>query len=116
MNLPDLAKSYVRTVVPVVVGLIITLALKAGVNLHGYAPEITAAVTALYYGLARLLEAKLSPAFGWLLGYASPPKYPAPAPAPAAKQAGYGVIELVVGVLLCVFLAVVILIFAQHIH
>lgn len=88
MNLSDLAKSYVRTVVPIIVGLVISLGLRAGVNLHGYAPEITAAVTALYYGLARLLEAKLSPAFGWLLGYASPPKYAPATPAPA-KTAGF---------------------------
>lgn len=89
MNLSDLAKSYVRTVVPIIVGLVISLGLRAGVNLHGYAPEITAAVTALYYGLARLLEAKLSPAFGWLLGYASPPKYAPATPAVPAKQAGF---------------------------
>lgn len=72
----DLAKSYVRTVVPVVVGLVVSLALRAGVDLHGYAPEITAAVTVAYYTLARAAEHYLSRQFGWFLGAAGGPRYP----------------------------------------
>ena len=75
MTFTDLAKSYVRTVVPILVGLVISLALRAGVDLHGYGPEVTAVVTAAYYCVARAAEHYLSPRFGWLLGVAAPPKY-----------------------------------------
>jgi len=75
VNFNNIAKAHVRTVVPVLVGLVITLALRAGVDLHGYAPEITSAVTAVYYSLARLAEEYLSPRFGWLLGVAAKPHY-----------------------------------------
>jgi hypothetical protein len=76
VNLTNLARSYVRTVVPVVVGLVVSLALRAGVDLNGWTPEITAAVTFLYYALARYLEEHVSGQFGWLLGSATPPHYP----------------------------------------
>lgn len=75
MNFNDLAKAHVRTIVPAIVGLVITLALRAGVDLHGYAPFITTAVTAVYYSAARLAEEYVSPRFGWLLGVATKPKY-----------------------------------------
>ena len=78
MTFTDLAKAHVRTIVPVLVGLVVTLALKAGVDLHGYASEITSAVTALYYSAARLAEHYLSPKFGWLLGVAAAPVYTKP--------------------------------------
>lgn len=78
MTVTDLAKSYVRTVVPIVVGLVVTLGLRAGLDLHGYTPVITAAVTALYYAAARAAEHYLSPKFGWLLGLAGAPKYTPP--------------------------------------
>lgn len=74
-SLSDLAKSYVRTVIPVIVGFVISIALRAGVDLHGYVPEITSAVTFLYYALARALEHYVDPRFGWLLGLASRPLY-----------------------------------------
>lgn len=80
MTFTDLAKSHVRTVVPMVVGLVIALALKQGIDLHGYTPEITSAVSAVYYSLARAAEHYLSPKFGWLLGVASLPKYTKPKP------------------------------------
>lgn len=75
MTLTDLAKSYVRTVVPVVVGAVIAFALRHGVDLHGYVVQVTAVVTVGYYALARLAEQYVSPKFGWLLGYATPPDY-----------------------------------------
>lgn len=77
MTFTDLAKSYVRTVIPVLVGLVVSLALRAGIDLHGYTPEITGAVTAVYYMAARAAEHYLSPRYGWLLGVAAAPKYPA---------------------------------------
>lgn len=75
MTFTDLAKAHVRTIVPAIVGLVITLALRQGVDLHGYAPELTTAVTSVYYSAARLAEHYLSPKFGWLLGVAAAPKY-----------------------------------------
>lgn len=91
MTLTDLAKSYVRTIVPAVVGAIIAWALHHGHDIHGYEAQITAVVTAAYYGVARLLEHYVSPRFGWLLGVATAPAYaadpPAPAPVVAKKTA-----------------------------
>lgn len=78
MNFNNLAKAHVRTIVPAIVGLVITLALRAGLDLHGYAPEITTVVTALYYSAARLAEEYVSPRFGWLLGVAAKPHYSKP--------------------------------------
>lgn len=78
MTFTDLAKSHVRTIVPMVVGLVIALALRHGVDLHGYTPEITSVVSAVYYAVARAAEHYLSPKFGWLLGVAALPKYAAP--------------------------------------
>lgn len=71
----DLAKSHVRTVVPFVVGMVISLLLRAGIDVHGYAPEISVAVGYLYYALVRLAERNWSPKFGWLLGAIGAPKY-----------------------------------------
>lgn len=78
MTATDIAKAHVRTIVPAIVGLVITLALRAGLDLHGYAPEITTVVTAVYYSAARLAEEYVSPRFGWLLGFASKPHYAKP--------------------------------------
>ncbi|MFV0135442.1 hypothetical protein ACLGIH_19860 [Streptomyces sp. HMX87] len=40
------------------------------------AQALVAAFAIVYHGLFRLLEAKVSPAFGWALGLAKPPAYP----------------------------------------
>lgn len=117
MNFTDLAKSYVRTIVPVLVGLVISLALRAGIDLHGYAPEVTAVVTAVYYCAARAAEHYLSPKFGWLLGVASLPKYGSPkisrevAAGLTRKrgQAGYADVVAVVVIVLLVLLILVLL-------
>lgn len=74
-DITDLAKSYVRTVVPVIVGLVISLSLRAGFDIHGYTPEITSGVTFIYYAAARALEHYAGPRFGWLLGWAGRPLY-----------------------------------------
>lgn len=75
MTFTDLAKSYVRTIVPAVVGAIIAWALHHGHDIHGYEAQLTLVITAVYYGLARLLEHCVSPRFGWLLGVAQKPAY-----------------------------------------
>ena len=87
MTFSDLAKSYVRTIVPAVVGAIIAWALHHGHDIHGYLPQITVVITAVYYGLARVLEHYVSPRFGWLLGAASAPLYQqvSVAPVPVKK-------------------------------
>lgn len=70
--------SIVRTIVPLVVGGVLSLAVAINVPLD---PEfeqlltalITAALTALYYVVVRLFETYISPKLGWLLGYAKSP-------------------------------------------
>lgn len=84
----DLAKSYARTVVPLVVGGLVAWALHHGHDIHGYEGLVTVIVTAAYYGLARLLELYVAPQFGWLLGFASSPAY-APAAPLKATQADF---------------------------
>lgn len=78
--------SVVRTLVPVIVGCVITFGVWAGLDLEGEAVVIavTSAVTAVYYTLFRLLEGwagkienpRLRRIAGWLLGLARPPQYP----------------------------------------
>lgn len=69
--------SIIRTVVPVLAGLLITLALKAGIHLESDAVTslVTSLVTAAYYVVVRLLERYVSPKLGWLLGMATEPDY-----------------------------------------
>lgn len=74
---PSISASLIRTLVPVLVGLVVATAAKANLNLD---PEVStqvvaAVVTGLYYTVVRLLEEKVSPAFGWLLGKAAAPNY-----------------------------------------
>lgn len=73
--------SLIRTVVPVVVGQLLTwLATKGVLDETG---EISAALVSLftvvftsaYYALARLLEVFVSTKFGWMLGIAKAPTY-----------------------------------------
>jgi hypothetical protein len=75
MTLMDYAKANVRTIVPFIVGAIITYALKRGVDLHGYAFALTTVVGAVYYAVVRALERYVTPKFGWLLGLAQQPVY-----------------------------------------
>lgn len=69
--------SLVRTVVPVVVGLILTGLAKVGFDLpDGLVTEVVATVViTLYYFVVRVLETNVAPAWGWLLGKANAPKY-----------------------------------------
>jgi hypothetical protein len=85
---PSLLPSLIRTVVPLLVGILITWAAKAGLNLAegDVTALLTALITAVYYATVRLIEQKF-PAAGWLLGYPAAPTYGKPA-TPDAPDAG----------------------------
>lgn len=80
--MPNLLPSITRTLVPLIVGWLIALGLRAGFDWDDYSDEmttlITVAVTGLYYIVVRFLETNASSQFGWLLGLANPPRYVAP--------------------------------------
>jgi hypothetical protein len=77
----DLLRSIVRTLVPVVVGLIISTLAQAGIDVDEGALTtfIDSVFVGGYYAIVRLLETQ-SEAFGWLLGLPSPPSYDASPP------------------------------------
>jgi hypothetical protein len=80
--LTTLGPSVIRTVVPLVVGLLLTQAAKhLGADIdEGLATDIvTVVVSSAYYALARLLEENASHWFGLLLGKRGAPTYQAPA-------------------------------------
>ncbi|WP_125936323.1 hypothetical protein [Streptomyces sp. WAC 06738] len=60
------------------------VALLARIYIHVDEQALSQALVGLfalvYYGVFRLLEAKVHPSFGWLLGLARPPTYPQPDP------------------------------------
>ena len=76
----SLFDSLVRTVVPLVVGAVVSWFVTAGIVLD---PEfegaltiaVTAGLTGVYYVVVRLLETYVTPKFGWLLGLAKEPVY-----------------------------------------
>lgn len=72
--------SIVRTVVPLIVGALISWAAKAGLELDdgAIASALTVIVTTVYYAVVRVLEARIAPAWGWLLGVAKVPTYAPP--------------------------------------
>ncbi|MEU8919525.1 hypothetical protein AB0D10_01140 [Kitasatospora sp. NPDC048545] len=70
--------SLLRTGVPALVGWLVALAARYGLDLD---PAALAGVVAplasfAYYAVFRVAEVYLSPRWGWLLGYARPPQYP----------------------------------------
>lgn len=72
--------SIVRTAVPYIVGLLVTLAAKAGLDLddgtlQSIGALLTVAIGTAYYAAVRELETRFSPAWGWLLGRAKRPAY-----------------------------------------
>lgn len=75
--------SVVRTLVPILVGVIVSVAAKLNVDLDAGTAEtlvnglISAAISLLYYVIARVLELFQSSKFGWLLGFAKAPAYKA---------------------------------------
>jgi hypothetical protein len=83
MKLQDYVPSLIRTWVPILVTFLVTLAADNGIVIdEATSNAATAAIAglagAIYYALVRLLEAKVGPAWGWLLGLATAPKYPQP--------------------------------------
>ena len=69
--------SVIRTVVPVIVGVLVASAAKVGFHLTDdtFTGVVTTGVTAAYYTIARGLEVYVGPRWGWLLGKAGAPKY-----------------------------------------
>lgn len=78
--------SLMRTLVPLVAGWLITLAVSLGVNLDSgvVTTMVTTLITLAYYAVFRFLEnaaksaPKMQKLFGVLLGWARPPDYPLP--------------------------------------
>lgn len=77
MTVYDTLASLWRTVVPLIVGALVAWLAHAGIGVDSAAATawLTGAFSAGYYALFRLLEAHVSPAWGWLLGLARPPAY-----------------------------------------
>ncbi|TLQ46085.1 hypothetical protein [Streptomyces marianii] len=73
----NLYASLLRTGVPAAVGWLNAVALRYGLDLDATAVAgvLTPISIFVYYGVFRLAEEYLSPRFGWLLGFARPPKY-----------------------------------------
>lgn len=72
----DQLKSIIRTLVPVVVGTIISALATAGIEIEESLlyPLVDALFIGGYYALVRFLESK-DERFGWLLGLPSAPHY-----------------------------------------
>lgn len=68
-----------RTVVPVIVGTLVAWLAHAGIGVDSAAATawLTAAFSSGYYALFRLAEQHLGAGWGWFLGLARPPQYPA---------------------------------------
>ncbi|WP_329214772.1 hypothetical protein OG352_05125 [Streptomyces sp. NBC_01485] len=88
MTTPALFTSFMRTVVPIAAGLVLSWLARTGLNVFDSATVtmwVTSGLTAAYYAVFRLLEAGagrigwswLRKAAGVLLGWARPPQYPA---------------------------------------
>ena len=82
-QIKTLGISVIRTIVPMVVGQVMTwLAVIGVLDVNG---EVSAAListftilfTAFYYAAVRYLEVNFSAKFGWLLGVAKAPEYKA---------------------------------------
>ncbi|WP_438470910.1 hypothetical protein [Streptomyces asiaticus] len=73
----NLYASLLRTGVPTAVGWLVAVALRHGLDLEATAVTgvLAPVTTFVYYGVFRFAEEHMSPRFGWLLGYARPPKY-----------------------------------------
>lgn len=72
----NVGKSFIRTFVPVIVGVILASLANVGIDLDEAAlREVVYGLTSGgYYLFARMLEERI-PALGWLLGYPSKPNY-----------------------------------------
>lgn len=72
----DFLTSILRTVVPLVVGFVVTQLARLGIEMDTalVASFVTAVISGVYYAVARWLEQKASK-WGWLLGKAKAPTY-----------------------------------------
>jgi hypothetical protein len=79
--------SIVRTLVPIIVGAVLSWAVSAGITLDDQfeallGAALTLAFSGIYYIAVRLLETYVTPKLGWLLGLAkSPTAYTPESPA-----------------------------------
>lgn len=69
--------SIVRTVVPVLVGLVLSVPVLGDLDSTALETVFTGAITGAYYAIVRWLEVNVAPSFGWLLGLARTPSYEA---------------------------------------
>ncbi|MGW7579716.1 hypothetical protein ACWGKU_05020 [Kitasatospora sp. NPDC054768] len=71
--------SLLRTGVPALVGWLVAAAARYGLDLDATALAgiLVPVASFTYYAVFRAAEHYLSPRWGWLLGYAKPPAYPA---------------------------------------
>ena len=80
---PQLTPSIIRTVVPIIVAQVVAYAAGRGLDLgqwRGILEQVIgAAAGGLYYAGVRILEVKIRPRFGWLLGTPKAPTYEATA-------------------------------------
>jgi hypothetical protein len=79
----DALAGLARTAVPLLVGWLLGFkAVQAlGLTEEQVTPLISAGVGLAYWLVVRVLEAYVTPRFGWLLGYAKAPTYKAVEPA-----------------------------------
>ena len=93
-NVPSVFPSVMRTVVPLVVGWVITALTSLGVDFGSERTTavVTVVISGAYYTLFRLLEhasptgGKAEKFFGLLLGFVRPPVYPPSTATPAAAR------------------------------
>lgn len=98
--MPALFISYIRTVVPLVAGWLLTLAVRSGITIDSYmvTSAVTVALAFVYYLAFRLLEVlgtrlrgtALQTLAGALLGWARPPSYPRVDTLPPVSASAYG--------------------------
>ena len=76
-GIPGIGLSILRTFIPAVVGAVVTVLAKIGAHVDSAALEVAAStiITGLYYAAVRVLEVKVGPRFGWLLGAPKAPTY-----------------------------------------
>lgn len=92
----NILTSFIRTLVPTLVGAVVAFLVARGLIDAATAPETAAQITSvvtpiaigLYYAVARWLESKVDGRFGWLLGLAKAPGYSAAQAPPARPSPG----------------------------
>lgn len=93
--LSDAIVGTIRTAVPTLVGTFVAWLFGLGVQVDSdgekaLSAALVALLVAAYYALATLLERKVNPAFGWLLGIAKAPAYSRQSPPAPAPRVGAG--------------------------